>query len=586
MATIWRVLTRKKVLDEGSVEETRLSRVLSTYDLTALGVGSTLGVGVYVLAGHVAKDTAGPSVVLSFLIAAVASLFAGLCYAEFGARVPKAGSAYVYSYVCVGEFVAFVIGWNLILEYVIGSASVARGLSLYLDTLINNTMQNAFIEVAPIDIPYLSKYFDFFACSISIILAVALAMGIKESSFVNNIITILNILVILFVIIAGSTEADIANWEVDPNKVINGTHVGKGGFFPFGVEGMIKGAATCFYGFVGFDCIATTGEEVRNPKRAIPISIMLSLFIIFLSYFGISTVVTLMLPYYEQNPDAPIPYAFEAVNWNAAKWIVSIGAIFGLCASLFGAMFPLPRVIYAMAEDSLVFRFLGHVHPRFQTPLVGTLLAGILTGLMAALFELKQLVNMMSIGTLLAYTIVAASVLLLRYSEDKTIPAVHESVETSDLLTYEDSDGIMGQIFNCGRRSQPTRLSEKIAAIDLSVYCVMCIFIGLCAIYLKEPIANGEVWAISLTSLAVFLAVIVIMSLVTQPTSRKELSFKVPAVPLIPALSILTNIYLMLMLDSHTWIRFAVWMAVGFSMYGFYGLPNSIRGLRNYDRLE
>nr|CAH7724907.1 unnamed protein product [Callosobruchus chinensis] len=310
MATIWRVLTRKKVLDEGSVEETRLSRVLSTYDLTALGVGSTLGVGVYVLAGHVAKDTAGPSVVLSFLIAAVASLFAGLCYAEFGARVPKAGSAYVYSYVCVGEFVAFVIGWNLILEYVIGSASVARGLSLYLDTLINNTMQNAFIEVAPIDIPYLSKYFDFFACSISIILAVALAMGIKESSFVNNIITILNILVILFVIIAGSTEvsftqkllfpADIANWEVDPNKVINGTHVGKGGFFPFGVEGMIKGAATCFYGFVGFDCIATTGEEVRNPKRAIPISIMLSLFIIFLSYFGISTVVTLMLPYYEQ----------------------------------------------------------------------------------------------------------------------------------------------------------------------------------------------------------------------------------------------------------------------------------------------
>nr|CAI5836427.1 unnamed protein product [Callosobruchus analis] len=159
-------------------------------------------------------------------------LFPGLCYAEFGSRVPKAGSAYIYSYVCVGEFVAFVIGWNLILEYVIGSASVARGLSLYLDTLINNTMQNAFIEVAPIDIPYLSKYFDFFACSISIILAVALAMGIKESSFVNNIITVLNILVILFVVIAGSTKANIANWEVDPTKVTNGTHVGKGGFFP------------------------------------------------------------------------------------------------------------------------------------------------------------------------------------------------------------------------------------------------------------------------------------------------------------------------------------------------------------------
>ncbi|VEN53805.1 unnamed protein product [Callosobruchus maculatus] len=158
------------------------------------------------------------------------------------------------------------------------------------------------------------------------------------------------------------------------------------------------------------------------------------------------------------------------------------------------------------------------------------------------------------------------------YSEDKTIPA-HESVETSDLLTYEDSDGIIGQIFNCGRRSQPTKLSEKIATVDLLVYCVMCICIGLCAIYLKEPISNGEVWAISLTSLAVFLAVVVIMSLVTQPTSRKELSFKVPAVPLIPALSILTNIYLMLMLDLHTWIRFAVWMAVGLPIYYFSHKP-------------
>ncbi|KAJ8966976.1 hypothetical protein NQ314_003199 [Rhamnusium bicolor] len=595
MATIWKVLTRKKVIDPVTSEDTRLSRVLNTFDLTALGVGSTLGVGVYVLAGHVAKETAGPSVILSFLIAAIASVFAGLCYAEFGARVPRAGSAYIYSYVCVGECIAFVIGWNLILEYVIGSASVARGLSLYLDTLINNTMENTFRDIAPINIPYLSEYFDFFAFGIAALLSIAMAFGMKESNRANSVFTLLNIGVVLFVIIAGSIKADVANWNIqpDPNNSTNSTIIGKGGFFPFGVEGMIKGAATCFYGFVGFDCIATTGEEVKNPKKAIPVSIIVSLFIIFLAYFGTSTVVTLMVPYYLQDPNAPIPYAFEHIGWNTAKWIVSIGGIFGLCASLFGAMFPLPRIIYAMASDSLVFKFLGKIHSKFHTPVVGTLFAGLLTGLMAAMFELKQLVNMMSIGTLLAYTIVAACVLLLRYAreESRQYLPVQTTSDSDDSETYTDNKisinsdedtnneeqellhyttgSVIGQIFNCGRYKNPTKISEMIVTIEIFIYCIMCIFIGLCAIYLKTPITNGEIWAIVLTSVVILITVILIMSLVTQPTSNKELSFKVPFVPLVPALSILINIYLMLMLDTHTWIRFAVWMAIGLPIYYF-----------------
>ncbi|KAJ8985010.1 hypothetical protein NQ317_016921 [Molorchus minor] len=268
MAVIWKVLTRKKVINPATAEDTRLSRILNTFDLTALGVGGTLGVGVYVLVGHVAKNTAGPSVVLSFLIAAIASAFAGLCYAEFGSRAPRAGSAYIYSYVCVGEFVAFVIGWNLILEYIIGSASVARTLSSYVDTLVNNTMQNTFIEIAPIDFPPLSRYFDSFAFGISMVLAVALSIGLRQSSLVNNIFTTVNILVVLFVIIAGSFKADVGNWSINPNQnCTNCTYIGNGGFFPFGIEGMIAGASVCFYGFVGFDCIATTGEEVKNPKE-------------------------------------------------------------------------------------------------------------------------------------------------------------------------------------------------------------------------------------------------------------------------------------------------------------------------------
>jgi cationic amino acid transporter 2 len=223
----------------------------------------------------------------------------------------------------------------------------------------------------------------------------------------------------------------------------------------------------------------------------------------------------------------------------------------------------LPRIIYAMASDSLIFRFLGRVSSRFKTPVVGTLLAGLLTGLMAALFDLKQLVNMMSIGTLLAYTIVAASVLLLRYSETRGLDETETNEEVELMDGTVTSSGVFKQIFNCGRHDFPSKLSERIVKIEVCLYCVLCVLIGLCAIYLKKYIGNGEAWAIVLTAIVVFVTVLVIMSMTTQPKSRKELTFKVPLVPLIPALSILINVYLMLMLDPYTWIRFAVWMVIG-----------------------
>ncbi|KAK5644990.1 hypothetical protein RI129_006290 [Pyrocoelia pectoralis] len=585
MNKLFEVLTRKKVLDASSLTETQLARVLNTFDLTALGVGSTLGVGVYILAGQVAREVAGPAVVLSFLIAALASVFAGVCYAEFGSRVPRAGSAYIYSYVCIGEFVAFIIGWNLILEYVIGSASVAKGLSLYLDTLINDTLQNTFREIAPINVSFLGSYFDFFSFGISVILAVALGCGLKNSATVNTVFTMLNLFVVVFIVIAGSFKADPENWDLPAPP---DSHYGKGGFFPYGVSGIIKGAATCFYGFVGFDCIATTGEEVRNPQKAIPFAIIASLAIIFLAYFGTASIVTLMVPYYLQDVNAPIPHAFEMVGWDIAKWIVAIGGIFGLCASLFGAMFPLPRIIYAMANDGIIFKFLGKVNSRFHTPLIGTLLAGILTGLMSALFDLKHLVDMMSIGTLLAYSIVAACVLVLRYSPDEDehynlVPTVSDSetdgnINNDSLLHTTSTDllasnekvsfcSLLKQTFNLRMLQLPTKVSHTVVTIQIYIFVILSVCLWLCTIYLENHIKNAEAWAIILISIIGLLMILSIMSIATQPNSQAILNFKVPLVPLIPAISILINIYLMLMLDVHTWIRFAVWMAVGLPMY-------------------
>ncbi|XP_059622443.1 cationic amino acid transporter 2-like isoform X2 [Phlebotomus argentipes] len=582
----WRVLTRRKNLPNrpvaGADSDTRLGRVLNTFDLTALGVGATLGVGVYVLAGHVSRDQAGPAVILSFLIAAVASILAGLCYAEFGARVPKAGSAYIYSYVCIGEFVAFITGWNLILQYVIGSASISRGLSLYLDTLIGDTLKRSFRSVAPIDVEFLSTYFDFFAFALPILLAVALAFGLKKSAVMNNIFTATNIAIVLFVTIAGALKADVANWRIDPetlnSTVTEGLNIGQGGFFPFGVEGMLKGAATCFFGFVGFDCIATTGEEVKSPQKAIPRAILFSLIIIFLSYFGVSTVLTLMWPYYLQDVNAPLPFAFEQVGWSFAKWIVAIGGIVGLITSLFGAMFPLPRIIYAMSQDGLVFRFLGQVHTHFKTPVMGTMCAGVLTGLVAALLDLKQLVSMLSIGTLLAYTVVAISITILRFSNRaETFCEASESSSSMKAKKQSFFSSSLLQLFNCRALKRPTRLSSRIVGGMIFLYTVFSLALCLLILYSKKELAAGQVWTIVVWTIICAVLVITLISMAVQPRDPTEAPFKVPLVPLIPGISIFINIYLMLMLDAYTWIFFSIWLVVGFILYTCYGFRNSLR---------
>ncbi|KAJ9588242.1 hypothetical protein L9F63_018406, partial [Diploptera punctata] len=407
---------------------------------------------------------------------------------------------------------------------------------------------------------------------------VALALGVKESSLVNNVFTVINILVVLFVIIAGCINVNTENWNLKKDDIPD--DAGEGGFFPFGVSGAIAGAATCFYGFVGFDCIATTGEEVRNPKRAIPIAIIGSLMIIFLSYFGVSTVLTLMEPYYLLDPDAPITKVFIGIGWTVAKWIVTVGALFGLCASFAHSMFPLPRIIYAMSNDGLIFKFLGQVSKRFKTPFYGTIFAGFLTGLMAALFDLEKLVNMMSIGTLLAYTIVAACVILLRYtnadpyeSNDDISPEYVESTKLVSLTVKVSFNTVTKQIF-CPLK-HPTSLSSSIVAVEVLIFSIMSALLSVCIIYWKDGLESLDPFAVSVTSVIAGCLVIIVLSLSFQPTSKTDLTFQVKLLPLIPALSILINVYLMLNLDQGTWIRFGIWMLVGLLIYFLYGVKKS-----------
>ncbi|XP_046837271.1 cationic amino acid transporter 3 [Vespa crabro] len=575
-ANLWRTLSRKRI-DDDQEGKGELARVLNIFDLTALGVGSTLGLGVYVLAGSVAKETAGPAVCVSFLIAAIASAFAGMCYAEFASRVPKAGSAYVYSYVTVGEFIAFVIGWNLILEYVIGTASVARGLSNYIDALIGNIMGKTLQSIMPIDISFLSEYPDFFAFGMVMLLAVLLSMGVKESSFLNNVFTVINLLTILIVIVAGSIKANPKNWFISIDDIPkNVTNAGTGGFMPFGITGVMTGAAKCFYGFVGFDAVATTGEEAKKPQRNIPLAIVLSLIIILAAYFSISTVLTMMWPYYDQNPDAPFPHVFQQIGWPIIQWIVNIGAIFALCTSLLGAMFPLPRILYAMASDGIIFMWLSKVHSKTMTPILGTILSGLLAGIMALLFNLHQLIDMMSIGTLLAYTVVAISVLILRYQkENDVMPEV-------TMNGYEfTAMNIFKQTFNLNNHKDPSHISNIVSKCSIASFTLVLFILIIISNYVEFDITDGNVIAFVIIIILAFILILNVASIGRQPVQQVELSFKVPFVPLIPCCSIFINLYLMLQLDMFTWIRFIVWMLIGFSIYLFYGISHSVQGKKN-----
>ncbi|XP_047110781.1 cationic amino acid transporter 2 [Schistocerca piceifrons] len=575
MWTALRALSRQKTLSAEAVSSSQLSRCLSVLDLTLLGVGSTLGLGVYVLAGAVARDEAGPAVTISFLVAAIASAFAGICYAEFAARVPRAGSAYVYSYVCVGEFVAFVIGWNLILEYVIGTASVARGLSSYVDTLVNGTMERTMKEVMPMKINFLSSYPDFLSLGMILVLTGILSTGVKESTLFNNVFTGINITVILIVIISGAIKADPNNWKILKEDIPSTvTNPGEGGFLPFGVAGVMAGAAKCFYGFVGFDCVATTGEEAKNPQRSIPISIVISLVIIFLSYFGISTVLTMMWPYYDQDPHAPLPYVFNQVGWPAVMWIVTTGAVFALCTSLLGAMFPLPRILYAMASDGLLFQFLAKVHPRSQTPVLATVVSGIFAGIMAAIFDLQHLIDMMSIGTLLAYTIVAICVLILRY-EDPSPASFEHDLPKKEINVFNAVLLSLKHLFNFSLLKYPTELTSTITKWAVVIFSLIALMFCATLIHAGDFVQQGEMWAVILLAVLAFLMMLTLAVIARQPVSTKDLSFKVPLVPMIPALSVLINLYLMLMLDRNTWIRFSVWLVIGFIIYFGYGIRKS-----------
>ena len=407
----------------------RLRKRLGPFDLMGFGIGIVIGTGIFTLTGVAAKESAGPGVVLSFALAGAVSLLAALCYAELSSAVPTAGSAYTYAYATIGEVFAWIIGWDLILEFALGAAVVARGWSGYLAELFDGLPATLFGETAP---------FNLGALVVVLVLGVVAYVGIRESKWVTNFLVVVKVLVCLFVIVAGAFFVTARNWTPFVPEATEPAETTSGltqplwqalvGVEPsvYGMAGVLSAAAIVFFSYTGFEAVANLGEETRNPRRDLPLGLLGTLGICTLLYVGVSAVLTGMVHYSEINEGAPISAAFETVGLGWAAILVGVAAIAGLTSVILVDIVAMGRIGFAMARDGLLPARLATVHPQFGTPSAITLATVAFVGLLAAFVPLDALAEMVSIGTLFAFTIVSIAVPILR----RTRPDLHRPFRT------------------------------------------------------------------------------------------------------------------------------------------------------------
>ncbi|WP_277397053.1 amino acid permease [Pseudomonas frederiksbergensis] len=378
-----------------------LKKVLGPMDLVLIGIGAIVGTGIFVLTGTGAL-TAGPALMVSFLIAALACGFAALCYAEFASSVPVAGSIYTYSYATLGELVAWMIGWDLMLEYGLASSAVSVGWSGYFQSLLSGFGLNlpVVLTAAPGSLPSVETWFNLPALVIMLAVTWMLSMGIKESARVNNVMVIIKIAVVLLFIAVGVRHVQPANWQP---------------FAPFGGHGILSASALVFFAFIGFDAVSSAAEEVKKPARDLPIGIIGSLAVCAVLYVAVSMIMTGIVPYAQfLGVDHPVSLALQHAGENWVAGFVDLGAIVGMTTVILVMAYGQTRIIYAMSRDGLLPQRLSRVHPRFGTPFFATWMVGIVFGLISALIPLNVLAELINIGTLAAFSLISVAVIVLR----------------------------------------------------------------------------------------------------------------------------------------------------------------------------
>ena len=482
---VWRTKSVEQSIKDTEEPEHQLKKNLGAFDLTVFGIGVCIGAGIFILTGQVAATNSGPAIAISFLLAGTACALAALCYAELASTVPVAGSAYTFSYAALGELVAWTIGWDLILEFTIGAAALSVGFSGYLVALLDGT----FLAIpASLQAAEKDGLVNLPALLIALVVTAVLILGIKLSSVFNQVIVVVKLAVIAIVVGVGITYIKGGNYTpfVPPSEPAPSSGGWEKaplietllGLEPavYGFGGVVAGAAVVFFAFIGFDVVATTAEETKNPQRDLPIGIIASLAIVTVLYMAVSLVITGMQNYQNINPnsESPLADAFDAVGVGWMANTISVGACIGLIAVAMILMLGQSRVAFAMSRDGLLPGWLAKVHPKYGTPYRITAIVGVAVAALAGVLPLGTLTDLVNIGTLFAFVLVSVGVVLLR-------------------------------------RAQP----------DL------------------------------------------------------PRAFRVPAAPLVATLAVLSCTYLMLNLPGETWLRFGIWMVLGFVVYGLYGRTHS-----------
>jgi len=439
---------RKSVTDlqNEAASDHSLKRALSALNLTALGIGAIIGTGIFVLTGTVAALNSGPAVVLSFALAGVASIFAALCYSEFASLVPMAGSAYTYGYATLGELIAWIIGWDLVLEYALGAVTVAIGWSGYVVSFLHDigidvpaaisaargtvliqtadgwkAVNDGLLQtltasgVDPNALPHVTAIFNFPAIVIIALVTTLLVVGIKESANFNNVIVFVKVAVVLLFIVFAAHAINPANWHpfIPEQTVKDGLPVAG----EYGWSGVFTGAAIVFFAYIGFDAVSTAAQEAKNPQKDMPIGIIGSLLICTVLYIVVSGIATGVMSYKELNVPDPIAVVADRAGLGWMSTLIKLGAIAGLSSVILVMLLGQSRVFYSMSRDGLLPPFINRVHPRFQTPYLTSIVTGVAVALFAAILPIRDAASLVSLGTLLAFVIVSIGILVLRVRE-------------------------------------------------------------------------------------------------------------------------------------------------------------------------